>query len=86
MSEYHSRVMARSLKTKYLLVALAVGAALSLLMVGLEYYEHRVDTADVNQVTNSTVEQKLETDLEARAVAFHLIQYPLARGANAVIG
>jgi diguanylate cyclase (GGDEF)-like protein/PAS domain S-box-containing protein len=59
--------MARSLKTKYLLVALAVGAALSLLMVGLEYYEHRVDTADVNQVTNSTVEQKLETDLEARA-------------------
>ena len=59
--------MARSLKTKYLLVALAVGAALSLLMGGLEYYEHRVDTADVNQVTNSTVEQKLETDLEARA-------------------
>jgi diguanylate cyclase (GGDEF)-like protein/PAS domain S-box-containing protein len=59
--------MARSLKTKYLLVALAVGAALSLLMAGLQYYEHRVDTADVNQLTNSTVEQKLETDLETRA-------------------
>jgi diguanylate cyclase (GGDEF)-like protein/PAS domain S-box-containing protein len=67
MSEYHQGAMARSLKTKYLLVALAVGAALSLLMAGLQYYEHRVDTADVNQLTNSTVEQKLETDLETRA-------------------
>jgi diguanylate cyclase (GGDEF)-like protein/PAS domain S-box-containing protein len=67
MSEYHQAAMARSLKTKYLLVALAVGAALSLLMAGLQYYEHRVDTADVNQLTNSTVEQKLETDLETRA-------------------
>jgi diguanylate cyclase (GGDEF)-like protein/PAS domain S-box-containing protein len=59
--------MARSLKTKYLLLALGVGAALSLLMGGLEFYEHRVDTADVNKLTYATVAQKLESDLEARA-------------------
>jgi diguanylate cyclase (GGDEF)-like protein/PAS domain S-box-containing protein len=60
-------LMARSLKTKYLLVALAVGAALSLLLGGLSYYEHRLDAADVNQLTYATVAQKLEADLETRA-------------------
>jgi diguanylate cyclase (GGDEF)-like protein/PAS domain S-box-containing protein len=59
--------MARSLKTKYLLLALAVGGALSLLLGGLSYYEHRVDAADVNQLTYATVAQKLEADLETRA-------------------
>ncbi|HEY1315345.1 MAG TPA: EAL domain-containing protein [Steroidobacteraceae bacterium] len=59
--------MARSLKTKYLLLALAVGAALSLLLGGLSYYEHRIDAADVNQITYATVAQKLEADLETRA-------------------
>jgi diguanylate cyclase (GGDEF)-like protein/PAS domain S-box-containing protein len=59
--------MARSLKTKYLLLALAVGAVLSLLLGGLAYYQHRVDSADVNQLTYATVAQKLEADLETRA-------------------
>jgi diguanylate cyclase (GGDEF)-like protein/PAS domain S-box-containing protein len=59
--------MARSLKTKYLLLALAVGGMLSLLLAGLAYYEHRVDAADVNQLTYATVAQKLEADLETRA-------------------
>jgi diguanylate cyclase (GGDEF)-like protein/PAS domain S-box-containing protein len=59
--------MARSLKTKYLLLALAVGGGLSLLLGGLSYYEHRVDAADVNQLTYATVAQKLEADLETRA-------------------
>src|ERR1700691_4514911 len=59
--------MARSLKTKYLLLALAVGAVLSLTLAGLAYYEHRVDAADVNQLTYATVAQKLEADLETRA-------------------
>jgi diguanylate cyclase (GGDEF)-like protein/PAS domain S-box-containing protein len=59
--------MARSLKTNYLLLALAVGAVLSLLLGGLSYYEHRVDAADVNQLTYATVAQKLEADLETRA-------------------
>jgi diguanylate cyclase (GGDEF)-like protein/PAS domain S-box-containing protein len=59
--------MARSLKTKYLLLALAVGGVLSLLLGGLSYYEHRVDAADVNQLTYATVAQKLEADLETRA-------------------
>src|SRR5271163_3810929 len=61
------KLMARSLKTKYLLVALAVGAILSLLLAGLSYYEHQVDAADVNQLTYATVAQKLEADLETRA-------------------
>jgi diguanylate cyclase (GGDEF)-like protein/PAS domain S-box-containing protein len=59
--------MARSLKTKYLLLALAVGAVLSLLLGGLSYYEHRVDAADVSQLTYATVAQRLEADLETRA-------------------
>src|SRR5580698_2308939 len=59
--------MARSLKTKYLLLALAVGGVLSLLLAGLAYYEHRVDAAYVNQLTYATVAQKLEADLETRA-------------------
>jgi len=59
--------MARSLKTKYLLLALAVGAVLSLLLGGLSYYEHRVDAADLNRLTYATVAQKLEADLETRA-------------------
>ena len=59
--------MARSLKTKYLLLALAVSAGLSLILAGLAFYEHRVDAAYVNQLTYATVAQKLEADLETRA-------------------
>jgi diguanylate cyclase (GGDEF)-like protein/PAS domain S-box-containing protein len=59
--------MARSLKTKYLLMALAVGAGLSLILGGLAYYEHRIDAAAINQLTYATVAQKLEADLETRA-------------------
>ena len=59
--------MAQSLKTKYLLTALGVGGALSLLLGGFAYYAHRIETADSNQLTYSTVEQRLEGDLEARA-------------------
>src|ERR1700704_966118 len=58
--------MARSLKTNYLLLALGVGTVLSLLLGGVSYYEHRVDTADINQLTHAAVEQKLEADLETR--------------------
>jgi diguanylate cyclase (GGDEF)-like protein/PAS domain S-box-containing protein len=82
--------MARSLKTKYLLLALGVGAALSLLMGGLEFYEHRVDTADVNKLTYATVAQKLESDLEARAgslskIAGSMLAPALASGNVAAI-
>jgi hypothetical protein len=59
--------MARSLKTSYLLLALGVSAVLALILGGLAYYEHRVTTADANQLTYATVEEKLETDLQARA-------------------
>ena len=65
--------MARSLKTNYLLFALSGGTALFLLLAGLSYYEHRVDTADINQLTHAAVEQKLEADLEARAASLSKI-------------
>src|SRR5450631_4855942 len=65
--------MARSLKTNYLLLALGVGTILSLLVGGVSYYEHRVDTADINQLTHTAVEQKLEADLEARAASLSKI-------------
>jgi diguanylate cyclase (GGDEF)-like protein/PAS domain S-box-containing protein len=86
---YHPS-MAKSLKTKYLLLALGVGAGLSLLLGGFAYYEHRIDTADINQLTFATVEQKLEADLEARAnsvsaVTGALLAPALAAGKNTAI-
>jgi diguanylate cyclase (GGDEF)-like protein/PAS domain S-box-containing protein len=68
--------LAKSLKTKYLLLALGVGAVLALILGGLAYYEHRVNTADANQLTYATVEQKLEADLEARAGSLSNITIP----------
>ena len=59
--------MPQSLKSKYLLLALGIGAGLSLLLGGVAYYEHRIDTADISQLTYATVEQKLQNDLEVRA-------------------
>jgi diguanylate cyclase (GGDEF)-like protein/PAS domain S-box-containing protein len=65
VNEYHSP-MPQSLKAKYLLLALGVGAALALLLGGFAYYQHRIDAADLNRLTTSTVQQKLEGELEAR--------------------
>ncbi|MGO9931423.1 MAG: putative bifunctional diguanylate cyclase/phosphodiesterase [Steroidobacteraceae bacterium] len=59
--------MARSLKTNYLFIAAGASAVLLLILGGLLYYEHRVNTSDANQLAYATVEQKLEADLEARA-------------------
>jgi diguanylate cyclase (GGDEF)-like protein/PAS domain S-box-containing protein len=59
--------MPQSLKSKYLLLALGIGALLSLLLGGVAYYEHRIDTADISRLTYATVEQKLQNDLEVRA-------------------
>ena len=66
VNEYHPP-MPQSLKTKYLLVALGIGAGLSLLLGGVAYYEHRIDTAEISRLTYATVEQKLQNDLEVRA-------------------
>src|SRR5271154_4144437 len=82
--------MARSLKTNYLLIALGVGVVLALILGGLAYYEHRVNTVDANQLTYATVEQKLEGDLQARAgslskAAGASLAGPLKEGNNAAI-
>src|SRR5450432_1027562 len=83
--------MARSLKTSYLLLALGVSAVLALILGGLAYYEHRVNTADANQLMYATVEQKLEGDLEARARSLSSttsssLAPALKQGNNAAIG
>jgi len=65
--------MARSLKTMYSLTALVVGTLLALLLAGVAYYQHRVETADINQLTQSALEQKLEADLESRAASLSKI-------------
>jgi diguanylate cyclase (GGDEF)-like protein/PAS domain S-box-containing protein len=66
VNEYHPK-MAKSLKTKYLLLAFGVGAGLSLLIAGFAYYEHRIDATDSKRLTYTTVEQGLEIELRAHA-------------------
>ncbi len=82
--------MAQSLKTKYLLLALGVGAGLSLLLGGFAYYQHRVDTADIDQLTYAAVQQGLEGDLVSRAnsiakVAGAMLAPALAAGNTAAV-
>ncbi|MGP0084342.1 MAG: hypothetical protein ACLP0B_12035, partial [Steroidobacteraceae bacterium] len=59
--------MAHSLKTNYLLLALAVVALIASLLGTLAYYERRIDTTDVNRLTAATVGTNLEADLAERA-------------------
>jgi diguanylate cyclase (GGDEF)-like protein/PAS domain S-box-containing protein len=59
--------MAHSLKTNYLLLALAVVTLIASLLGTLAYYERRIDSSDVNRLTAATVGQNLEADLADRA-------------------
>lgn len=58
--------MAKNLKTKYLLLALAAGVLLSLLVAGLMVFEHG-GGRKVNELSYASVQQRLEADLENRA-------------------
>jgi diguanylate cyclase (GGDEF)-like protein/PAS domain S-box-containing protein len=82
------RLLARSLKTNYLLTALAVSAVLALFLGGLAYYEHRVNTSEANQLTYAAVAQTLEGDLEERASSLSKVTSsslaPALSAANAV--
>jgi diguanylate cyclase (GGDEF)-like protein/PAS domain S-box-containing protein len=80
---YYRGSMAQSLKTNYLLLALCVGSALALLAGGLIYYEHRVDTADANALTYSTVGRQLAAGLEERAASLSKLTGSLLAGAVA---
>ena len=59
--------MANSLKTKYLFLALGVGAGISVLFGGFAYYEHRIDSVDINRLAYTALGQGLESELEVRA-------------------
>jgi methyl-accepting chemotaxis protein len=82
--------MANSLKTKYLFLALGVGAGISVLFGGFAYYEHRVDSVDINRLAYTALGQELESDLQARAEALGretgaLLTPALASGNKAAI-
>ncbi len=82
--------MAKSLKTKYLLLALGFGAGIALLFGGFAYYEHRIDSADINQLAYAAVARGLESDLEARTDALgrqtgSLLAPALASGNRAAV-
>jgi diguanylate cyclase (GGDEF)-like protein/PAS domain S-box-containing protein len=77
--------MAQSIKTNYVLLALAFVALLASLLGSLAYYEHRIDSTDVNRLTAATVGHKLETDLAERAQSLgtrseSLLAVPLRAG------
>jgi diguanylate cyclase (GGDEF)-like protein/PAS domain S-box-containing protein len=59
--------MAKSLKTNYVLLALAVVVLLASILGSLAYYEERSDTTAVKYLTAATVGRKLEADLTERA-------------------
>jgi len=80
--------MARSIKTNYVLLALAVVVLLASVLGGLAYYEQRRDTTAVNYLTAATVGRKLEADLTERAQnlgtrAAYLLAGTLASGNSA---
>jgi len=80
--------MARSIKTNYVLLALAVVVLLASVLGGLAYYEQRRDTTAVNYLTAATVGRKLEADLTERAQnmgtrAAYLLAGTLAAGNSA---
>ena len=72
--------MAHSLKTNYLLLALAVVALIASLLGTLAYYERRIDTTDVNRLTAATVGTNLEADLAERAQKLGLRSATLLAG------
>ena len=59
--------MARSLRSQYLTFALGIGALLCALLGALLFYDHRVDSKDLNSATFTAVQEKLDTDLRHRA-------------------
>ncbi|NNM62828.1 MAG: HAMP domain-containing protein, partial [Steroidobacteraceae bacterium] len=59
--------MASSLRNKYLLLALSAVTAITCLLGGLAYLEHRTDAASISALANGTVAEQLESGLEARA-------------------
>ncbi len=59
-------VTAYSLKTKYALSALGIGAFVALLLAGVLFWQYRFDAARLNALAYSAVESRLARELEAR--------------------
>ena len=62
-------VTAHSLKTKYTLSALGIGAFVALLLAGVLFWQHRLDATRLNVLAYRAVESRLGSELEARAAA-----------------
>ncbi len=59
--------MPSSLRTKILLIAIAIAVAFSALLGSLAYLEHRVDSAAASALAHGAVARRLEAELEDRA-------------------
>jgi diguanylate cyclase (GGDEF)-like protein/PAS domain S-box-containing protein len=66
---YHRVSMAQTLRSKYLLSVLGIGLLVSAMVTALLVYDHRVDAISLNRSTYTTVERRLELDLQTRASA-----------------
>ncbi len=65
-------VTAHSLKTKYALSALGIGAVVALLLAGLLFWQYRMDSSRLTELAYGTVEQRLTHELETRAESIAL--------------
>ena len=62
-------VTAHSLKTKYVLSALGIGAFVALLLAGVLFWQYRLDATRLNVLAYRAVDSRLGSELEARAAA-----------------
>ncbi|HKE45802.1 MAG TPA: EAL domain-containing protein [Steroidobacteraceae bacterium] len=60
---------ARSLKTKYALTALGIGAVVALLLVGVLFWQYKFDATRLNGLAYDSVEQRLLNELDLRGKA-----------------
>ena len=60
-------VTAHSLKTKYALAALAIGALVAVLLAAMLFWQYRMDSTRLTQLAQSAIEPRLVQDLQIQA-------------------
>src|SRR5688572_29904723 len=60
-------VTAHSLKTKYALAALGIGALVALLLAGMLLWQYRMDSTGLTELAQSAIEPQLVEDLQTQA-------------------
>jgi diguanylate cyclase (GGDEF)-like protein/PAS domain S-box-containing protein len=67
-------VTARSLKTKYALTALGLGAVVALLLAGVLFWQYQFDATRLSRLTFDSVEAKLLSELQQRGKAMAAVR------------